>query len=80
MVVTASEDGVDDIIAIDIKAEGSCGHLIELPLAGKNCPLVEPCDEETQYIKMNGRGVYTFVAKILPHYVEELIANAGMKA
>ena len=29
---------------------------------------------------MNGRGVYTFVAKILPHYVEELITNAGMKA
>ena len=80
MVVTASEDGVDDIIAIDIKADGSCGHLIELPLAGKNCPLVEPCDEQTQFIKMNGRGVYTFVAKILPHYVEELIEKAGMKA
>lgn len=80
MVVTESEDGVDDIIAIDIKADGSCGHLIELPLAGKNCPLVEPCDEHIQYIKMNGRGVYTFVAKILPHYVEELITNAGMKA
>ena len=29
---------------------------------------------------MNGRGVYTFVAKVLPHYVEELIKNAGMKA
>ena len=29
---------------------------------------------------MNGRGVYTFVAKILPHYVENLITNAGLKA
>ena len=54
MVVTASNDGVDDIIAIDIKADGS--------------------------IRMNGRGVYTFVAKVLPHYVEQLIADAGMKA
>lgn len=80
MVVTASDDGVDDIIAIDIKADGSSGHLISLPLKGQNCPLVEPCDEEEQFIKMNGRGVYTFVAKILPHYVEELIENAGMKA
>ena len=80
MVVTASDDGVDDIIAIDIKADGNSGHLIELPLKGQNCPLVEPCDEKEQFIKMNGRGVYTFVAKILPQYVEELITNAGMKA
>ena len=29
---------------------------------------------------MNGRGVYTFVAKVLPQYVEELVSNAGMKA
>lgn len=80
MVVTASDDGVDDIISIDIKSDGSLGNLIELPLAGKNCPLVEPCDEHTQFIKMNGKEVYKFVARILPHYVEELIENAGMKA
>ena len=41
MVVTASDDGVDDIIAIDIKADGSIGDLIELAFDGKNCPLVE---------------------------------------
>jgi 3-oxoacyl-[acyl-carrier-protein] synthase-3 len=27
---------------------------------------------------MNGRGVYSFVAKILPKYVEELIQSAGL--
>jgi len=80
MVLTKSDDGVDDIISIDIKADGNMGHLIELPLSGKNCPLVEPNEEEPQFIKMNGRGVYAFVAKILPQYVEELIANAGMSA
>ena len=80
MVVTQSDDGVDDIIAIDIKADGNYGNLIELPFDGSNCPLVEPNERKQSSIKMNGRGVYTFVAKILPHYVEELIANAGMKA
>ena len=64
MVVTASEDGVDDIIAFD----------------GKNCPLVEQYEPKPKGIKMNGRGVYTFVAKVLPHYVEELITKAGIKA
>ena len=78
MVVTQAEDGVDDVIAIDIKADGNFGHLIELPFDGKNCPLVEPNDPKPVGIRMNGRGVYTFVAKILPGYVEELITNAGL--
>ncbi len=80
MVVTQSDDGVDDIIAIDITADGNFGHLIELPFDGQNCPLVEPNEKREAKIKMNGRGVYTFVAKVLPHYVEELVTNAGLKA
>ena len=80
MVVTASDDGVDDVIAIDIQADGTQGDLISLAFDGKNCPLVEQYQEKPHGIKMNGRGVYTFVAKVLPHYVDELIKNAGMKA
>ena len=79
MVVTQADDGIDDVIAIDIKADGNHGDLIELALDGKNCPLVEPYEAQKQVIKMNGRGVYTFVAKVLPHYVEELISNSGLK-
>lgn len=79
MVVTASEDGVDDIISLDIRADGSIGDLISLQLSGKNCPLVEPNDEEPQFIKMNGKEVYRFVARVLPEYVENLVATAGMK-
>ena len=41
MVVTQAEDGIDDIIAIDIKSNGNYDHLISLPFDGKNCPLVE---------------------------------------
>ncbi len=80
MVVTASDDGVDDIISIDIRANGSIGDLIKLPLAGKNCPLVEANDEQPQFIEMNGKEVYKFVARTLPQYVEEMIEKAGMKA
>ena len=80
MVVTASEDGVDDIISLDIRADGSIGDLISLELAGQNCPLVEPREEKPQFIQMNGKEVYRFVARVLPEYVEKLIADAGMKA
>ena len=34
MVVTQAEDGIDDIIAIDIKADGNYGNLIELSFDG----------------------------------------------
>ncbi|MFI3300559.1 MAG: beta-ketoacyl-ACP synthase III [Candidatus Gastranaerophilales bacterium] len=78
MVLTESDDGVDDILAIDVKADGSLGHLIELSFDGKNCPLVEQYEEKPKGIRMNGRGVYAFVAKILPIYVEELIKKSGM--
>lgn len=80
LVVTQAEDGIDDIIAIDIKADGNYDHLISLSFDGKNCPLVEPNDIRPGLIKMNGRGVYSFVAKILPKYVEELLHNAGLKS
>ena len=80
MVVTASEDGVDDIISIDIRSDGSIGDIIQLNLQGKNCPLVEQREEGHQYIQMNGKEVYRFVARVLPEYVEKLIADAGMKA
>ena len=79
MVVTASDDEVDDIIAIDIKSDGNYDHLISLRFDGKNCPLVDQPDEtHDSLIHMNGRGVYAFVAKILPKYVEELLQNSGM--
>ena len=47
MVVTPSDDGIDDIIAIDITADGNFGHLIELPFDGQNCPLVEPNEKSS---------------------------------
>lgn len=78
MVVSSSDDGVDDIIAIDIQADGNYGHLIELPFNGENCPLVEPNDVKASKIVMNGKGVYAFVVKMLPNYVDKLVSSAGM--
>lgn len=80
MVLTEAEDGIDDILAIDIKADGSIGEYIKLPLTGKNCPLVEPCEEKPVHISMNGKEVYKFVVKVLPHYIEKCLEKAEMTA
>lgn len=80
MVVTEAEDGIDDILAIDIRADGLISEYITLPLTGTSCPLVEPCEEKPVHIKMNGREVYKFVVKILPEYIDKCLEKAGMKA
>lgn len=80
MVVTQSEDGVDDILALDIRADGSIGEYITLPLTGQNCPLVEPCEQKPAHVKMIGKEVYKFAVKIVPHYIEKCLFEANMKA
>lgn len=78
MVVTASDDGVDDILALDIRADGSIGEFITLPFTGQNCPLVEPCEEKPPHVKMNGKEVYKFAVKIVPQYIEKCLEMAKM--
>lgn len=80
MVVTQSDDGVDDVLAIDIRADGSIGEYITLPLTGQNCPLVDPCVEKPTHVSMNGKEVYKFVVKVLPQYIDKCLADANMKA
>lgn len=80
MVVTEAEDGVDDIMSLDVRADGSIGQYISLNMAGENCPLVEPCDVVDSKVHMAGRDVYKFVVSTLPNYVDEAIELAGLKA
>lgn len=80
MVVTQSEDGIDDVLALDIRADGSLGEYITLPLTGQNCPLVEPCVQKPSHVSMNGKEVYKFVCKVLPQYIDKCLEDAGMKA
>ncbi len=80
MVVTEAEDGVDDILSLDVRADGAIGQYISMNIPGENCPLVAPCDPVDSKIHMAGRDVYKFVVTTLPNYVDKSIAEAGMKA
>lgn len=79
MVLTVSDDEQDDILAIDLKAEGHLGHYIQMPTPGKNCPLVEPNDEPKMFVNMDGKEVYKYVVTKLPNYIEECVAKSGLK-
>ncbi len=80
MVVTEAEDGVDDILSLDIRADGTIGQYIYMNFPGKNCPLVEQSDETDAKIHMSGRDVYKFVVTTLPNYIDKCIEETGMKA
>lgn len=80
VVVTPSEDGIDDILSLDIRADGSIWEYLTLPLTGQNCPLVEPCEQKPAHVKMNGKEVYKFVVKVLPQYIDKCLEDANMKA
>ena len=45
ILITESQDGIDDIIALNINANGSMGKFIAMNLIGENCPLVDPATE-----------------------------------
>ena len=81
MVVTEAEDGIDDILSINISANGSIGQMIQTNMPGQCCPLVKQADEEgSGKIIMNGKEVYKFAVTTVPKYVEECIASSGLTA
>ena len=79
MVLTVSDDTQDDILAIDLKSEGNLGNFIKMPIPGKNCPLVEPNEQEKMFVKMDGKEVYKYVVTKLPVYIEECVEKSGLK-
>ena len=78
MVVEPAQDGIDDVLALDIRADGVIGQYIYMNMPGKNCPLVEQAEiEQNPKIHMAGRDVYKFVVSTLPQYVDKCIEDAG---
>jgi len=80
MVVTEAEDGIDDVLSLDIRADGTIGQYIYMNMPGENCPLVEPCDKVDSKIHMAGRDVYKFVVTTLPDFIDECIEKSGLTA
>lgn len=68
----------NDILAVDVRADGKKASELAIPLAGKNCPLVEPRDEKNQAVFMNGREVYKFAVTSVPDSVMSALDKAGI--
>ncbi|MBE6468116.1 MAG: ketoacyl-ACP synthase III [Alphaproteobacteria bacterium] len=73
VVVSAGDE--NDILSIDIKADGSIGDYITMPVNKGNCPFVDNTPTP-QFLDMKGQDVYKFVTNIVPDYVtNEILAK-----
>lgn len=78
-VLEASEDGEDDIIVIDLEADGKNKEFISLNLPNQNCPLAEPHNNPKNfYIQMAGRDVYKYVMQKIPAVIKKTLDKANM--
>lgn len=78
LVLTKSDDGQNDILHIDIEADGSKGEELKIPLIGKNCPLVEPNTLREQHVQMNGKEIYKFAVNTVPVSIKKALEKAGI--
>ncbi len=79
ILLTEAKDGIDDIITINLNADGSLGKFITLNLDGDNCPLVEKSSTIKNKIEMNGKEVYKFVVQTMPDSIAKCLTDAGLE-
>ena len=72
--VVVSAGNENDILAIDIKADGNVGEYITMPVQKSNCPFVDNTPTP-QFLDMKGQDVYKFVANIIPNYITDEILS-----
>ncbi len=69
LVVTRAESDRDDLLAIDIKANGAKANELKIPLSGRNCPLVKANDVQSSFVQMNGKEIYKFAINTVPQSI-----------
>ncbi|MFH0702607.1 MAG: beta-ketoacyl-ACP synthase III [bacterium] len=77
-IVKKSEDNINDLLEINIHADGTKSGDLKVPLYGKNCPLVEPNSERKQFVNMNGREIYKFAVSVIPESIQNTLNLAGL--
>lgn len=78
--ILSKSENDDDIIGIELLADGSVADYITLKIQGTNCPLVEPAQTKHKpFINMKGKEVYKFVMQLVPPKLEELLKQTNTK-
>ncbi len=67
------------VLATVIRADGSGGDLLILPAGGsRQPPTLDTVATGQHYVKMNGREVFRFAARVMDKSAREVVAKAGL--
>ncbi len=78
-IILKADENDDDILDIDLMADGSCKDYITLTVKGKPCPIVDEAKENKKpFIQMKGKEVYRFVMNEMPPRLEKLLKNCNL--
>ena len=78
-IMEVSEDGIDDIVTMNLEADGKCKEFISLNIENQNCPLAEPHQNSGNYhIQMAGKDVYKYVMQKIPAVIQKSLDKANM--
>ena len=78
LLIKRSENKENDVLFVDIRADGTKASELRIPLSGNNCPLVEQSTPELQCVKMNGREVYKFAVNYVPQSIMNVLNSANL--
>ena len=76
--ILKADDKNNDIVGINLLADGSCADYITLSTKGTHCPLVNDENKEVApFIQMKGKDVYKFVMQVIPPKLDELMQKTN---
>lgn len=79
VIISEVEEGYG-ILASHLGANGSAGHLLNIPAGGSRMPASEQTiKDRLHYVKMDGSEVFKFAIKIMGEAAEKALENCGMK-
>ncbi|MEI8378042.1 MAG: beta-ketoacyl-ACP synthase III [bacterium] len=79
MLLSVAEDGQNDILAVQLDADGTKAQELTLPISRVSCPLVETETEgKNPYIWMNGKEIYKFAVTTVPKSVKNALEKADL--
>ena len=71
-VISAGDE--NDILSMNIYADGSVGDYITMPIQSGNCPFVNKTSD-IQFLNMKGQDVYKFAANVIPSFITDEILS-----
>lgn len=79
LLLSESEDGQNDILAIELAADGTKAQELLLPVSRVSCPLIETEDKaKNPYIWMNGKEIYKFAVVTVPKSIKSALEKANL--